>query len=596
MEESFAAPNIAMLNPLQKLGNCVEYTWNIHLQEKITQCYFQLVRTEDLTAIETKFQEILHELFHTQDATEDATEDATQDAKEMKDMVFRMIAQTRDVISGKGEYKLAYMMLYNWAKYDMKGAVRLITYFVSSDKKLKEPYGSWKDAKYFAEYCYNRNENFSYKLYQYIIGMINIQLICDNTLIDTQPNHARDPNNSNAHISLCAKWVPRENKAYGWMYEQLALDYYTRSTEKTIVWTDRSENYAKMIYRRILTKLNKHLDTVQIKMCDKNWQNINFDHITSITLNKMQYALSFKDKAANPITNEYDNQDRIQCAQNFSKWCASKTNIPGKHILGKHILGKPIPGKHIPMYDFVKTAYQLEAHYDEELVDLLNKQWENNGHQNNKQLEYMIPIIDTSECMTQDNNRPLYTALGLGIRIAEQSKLGKRCMTLSHTASWVNLEHANTFYDSVMAIKSTSSSIRANISESMELILQHIKETKMTNQEVSQLTLVVLSNMQFDRAKSIIPIDVEIENQYEKVGIEISGVPYKPPRIIFWNLMETDGFPTVSFRTGVAMISGYSPQLINTFMKIGNKSFATYNPYNILKGILNRPRYKFLHA
>ena len=130
----------------------------------------------------------------------------------------------------------------------------------------------------------------------------------------------------------------------------------------------------------------------------------------------------------------------------------------------------------------------------------------------------------------------------------------------------------------------------------MELILQHIKETNMTKHEVSQLTLVVLSNMQFDRANSIIPIDVEIENQYEKVGIEISGVPYKPPRIIFWNLMGTDGFPTVSFRTGVAMISGYSPQLINTFMKIGNKSFATYNPYNILKGILNRPRYKFLHA
>jgi len=572
MEESFAAPNIAMLNPLQKLGNSVEYTWNIHLQEKITQFYFQLVRTEDHTTIETKFQEILHELFQ------------TQDAKQMKDMVFRMIAQTRDTHSGKGEYKLAYMMLYNWAKYDMKGAIRLITYFVSSDKKLKEPYGSWKDAKYFAEYCYNRNENFSYTLYQYIIGMINIQLICDNTLFDTQPN--KDPDNNNAHISLCAKWVPRENKAYGWMYEQLALDYYSRSTEKTIVWTDRSENYAKMIYRRILTKLNKHLDTVQIKMCNKNWQQINFDHITSITLNKMQYALSFKDKAATPITNGYDNQDRIQCAQNFSKWCASKTNIPGKHILGKHI----------PMYDFVKTAYQLEAHYDEELVDLLNKQWENNGHRNNKQLEYMIPIIDTSECMTQDNNRPLYTAMGLGIRIAEQSKLGKRCMTLSHTASWVNLDHANTFYDSVMAIKSTSSSIRANISESMELILQHIKETKMTKHEVSQLTLVVLSNMQFDRAKSIIPIDVEIENQYEKVGIEISGVPYKPPRIIFWNLMETDGFPTVSFRTGVAMISGYSPQLINTFMKIGNKSFATYNPYNILKGILNRPRYKFLRA
>jgi hypothetical protein len=105
--------------------------------------------------------------------------------------------------------------------------------------------------------------------------------------------------------------------------------------------------------------------------------------------------------------------------------------------------------------------------------------------------------------------------------------------------------------------------------------------------------------MQFDRAESLIPIDVEIENRYEKMGIEISGVPYKPPRIIFWNLMETDGFPTVSFRPGVAMISGYSPQLMNTFINKGNKSttnYNPYNPYNILKGIINRPRYNFLHA
>jgi hypothetical protein len=589
MEESIISPNIDIINPLQKLKNHVEYAWNIHLQEKITQFYFQLVRTEDHTMLENKFQEILRELFN-QDC-----EKMNETVDEKKDMVFRMIAQTRDIISGKGEYKLAYMMLYNWAKYDMKGAVRLITHFVSSDTKLKEPYGSWKDAKYLAAYCCEREEEFSYKLFKYIIGMINIQLICDNTLFDTQPN--------NAHISLCAKWVPRENKAHGWMYKHLALDYYTRSTEKTTVWNDRSENYAKMNYRRILTKLNKHLDTVQIKMCNKTWRDINFDNTTSITLNKMQYAFSFKDKAINTRTQydtrtQYNNQsngddkeDRIQCAQKFSKWCASK-----KHIPGKQIQGKQIHGKHVSMYDFVKTAYQLEAHYDKELVDLLNKQWENNGERNNKQLEYMIPLIDTSECMTQNNNRPLYNAIGLGIRIAEQSKLGKRCITLSYKPSWVNLEHVDNFYDSIMSIKAANSTIHANISVSMELILQHIKETKMTNHEVSQLTLVVLSNMQFDRAESLIPIDVEIENQYEKVGIEISGIPYKPPRIIFWNLMETDGFPTVSFRPGVAMISGYSPQLMNTFINTRKKSTDNYNPYNILKGIINRPRYNFLHA
>jgi hypothetical protein len=43
------------------------------------------------------------------------------------------------------------------------------------------------------------------------------------------------------------------------------------------------------------------------------------------------------------------------------------------------------------------------------------------------------------------------------------------------------------------------------------------------------------------------------------------------------------------------MISGYSPQLMNAFMAQGSKAVQDFNPYNVLKGILDAPRYKFLH-
>lgn len=566
MAELIASLDSDALNPTQSgINNHSEYAWNKHTQEKITQFYFQLVRCDDHIMLEEKFAEILHELFA----------NTTSSSTEHKTLLYRMIAHTRDLVAGKGEYKLAYMMIYHWAKYDLPSAVKLLTYFMTTDDKLDEPYGSWKDVKYFATYCRDRQEDFSYNLYKYLIGITNIQLIHDNDSY------------LQGKISLCAKWVPRENKSFGWMYEDLALDYYERALNITAT-TIGAKNYAKMYYRNMLTKLNKYLDTVQIKMCKKMWKYIHFDNITSITLNKQQYALAFKNKDGSQ-RNSYDDhyeskQDRLQCAERFSKWRANKTSIKGKNV---------------SIYDFVKSAIQFTHHPDAELSDLLNKQWDDNKTQNNL-LDYMIPMVDVSGSMSTDNNIPLYNAIGLGIRIAEQSKLGKRCLTFSEKPSWINLQQCNNFVSCVEYLQAAPWGMNTNFHDALNMILHHIKETKLTAQEVSQLTLVVLSDMQFDAstknvASAEAPIDRVIEELYAEAGKEICGTPYKPPRIVFWNLRKTSGFPTVSFRPGVSMISGYTPQLMNAFMAQGSKAVQDYNPYNVLKGILDAPRYKFLH-
>ena len=213
------------------------------------------------------------------------------------------------------------------------------------------------------------------------------------------------------------------------------------------------------------------------------------------------------------------------------------------------------------MYDFVKTAYQLEANHDENLVDLLNKQWESNKIQNNNcnnnNNNYMIPIIDNSLSMYSENKSTLYAAIGLGIRIAEQSKLGKRCIVASHKPKWINMEDDEGFYNSVMHIKQEQqSSLNMNISATMELILHHIKNVNMTSDEVEQLTIIILSNMQFSHSHSQgqDPIDKTINDKFADTGKEICGIPYKPPRIVFWNLEKTNGFPTKSFQPGFSMI------------------------------------------
>ena len=68
--------------------------------------------------------------------------------------LYRMIAQTRDIVSGKGEYSIAYMQIMVWYQHYPKLAIDAFDKFISLsylDEKT-HPYGSWKDLKYFANY------------------------------------------------------------------------------------------------------------------------------------------------------------------------------------------------------------------------------------------------------------------------------------------------------------------------------------------------------------------------------------------------------------------------------------------------------------
>ena len=105
-------------------------------------------------------------------------------------------------------------------------------------------------------------------------------------------------------------------------------------------------------------------------------------------------------------------------------------------------VGKSVAkGKRVSIIDFVRDA--LWAQNDTE-KDCINAQWNNNAEQNSP-LENLIPMIDTSASMESDNNVPLYSAIGLGLRIAEKSKIGKRALTFSASPSWINLEDCRRF-------------------------------------------------------------------------------------------------------------------------------------------------------
>jgi len=166
--------------------------------------------------------------------------------------------------------------------------------------------GCWKDLKYFYAFACEIGKEYTSSVVEYSIQLANEQLKKD--LIE------------DINISNVAKWIPREKTKYKKLYERLVVNYFEKQDyqdyfkySKTQEQKKKAMNKAKMEYRKILSKLNRQLDTVQIKQCSKQWQKIDPQKQTMQTLELQMNA--FLNLSNNKI--RYELSDRIICAQNF---------------------------------------------------------------------------------------------------------------------------------------------------------------------------------------------------------------------------------------------------------------------------------------
>jgi hypothetical protein len=547
----------------------IEYTWSNNVQEQILQFSFQVTRSSNpdtLDKLSRQLSDILSTLKnHTM------CESQSVIAREYLSILYRMIGHTRDIIDGKGEYELTYMMIHTWYDYYPKLAIFALGCLVDIGKNVHQ-YGSWKDLKYFYRYCLSVGCKNHHPLLQECIILTNDQLRIDST--------SENP-------SLLAKWVPREDSAFGAQFEPLATNYFAEyiKTAKSAESIAKAIKKCKTKYRILLTTLNQKLHTTQINQCGGTWSKIKFNEVTSITLAKQSSA--FLNKKSTGVPRFPDSSDRNECAIHFKE-----------HIeLGKSGAIK-IKGKRVGMTDFTKQALRLirmpqanDISDNQDEIDLLNLQWRDNSSQNG-QLGNFIAMVDVSGSMKGD---PLYAANAIGIRIAEKSKLGKRVMTFSNKPSWVNLENDDDFV-SMTAKICTDSGLNTNFYAAMDLILNAIIQSKLSPDEVQDLVLVILSDMQVDQADKNADMSMHdnIKKRYTDAGMRLYGKPFNPPHILMWNLRSTSGFPCLSSQTNTSMMSGFSPILLNVFCEKGLDAFQSCTPWSILVESLDNHRYTIL--
>lgn len=376
---TMSTPN-AMENT-QPYGGLGEYEsavlLNGDINDKLVHVFFKLARgykCDSAADAVSEFTEVAKYVFE-------------QNLSNYKPLCTRMISHTRDIIDGKGEYELSYRMLLEFAlantKYnEMAEKTKQLIYYMVRPIPLEgnsHPHGSWKDIKNFLNHVRDRKEalhkmnsdesdtreklRVCNDLISYCLNLYVMQLRSDlEALNDSRPQN----------ISLCAKWVPRENSKYSWVFVRLAR-YIFNADQRTRPDQSRDKQYFKK-FRTMIASLSKAIDTLEIKQCGNRYADIDFSKVPGV-------AMSLQKKAfMNMGRHKSQKEDRLICADKFKDYMSELYFVPTRssgyslkvtnNFLKNGVDGLMLNPHEMMMYSLENPRYDVGA-----FVDVDNGEW-----------------------------------------------------------------------------------------------------------------------------------------------------------------------------------------------------------------------------
>lgn len=502
-------------------------------------------------------------------------------------LFYRLIGYVRSIVCGKGDHHLSYLMLFVWYKYFPTLAVYALHRFVVCTEGQHTTFGSWRDIKYLCQFIKSHAVNGQdHSFIDVCCEFVNTQLDSD-----LQIHHVYALPKHNQTISNVAKWIPRENKQFDWLYHKLVL-HWTKKNKPFILSTATDRSYlaaiskSSRIYRKKIAALNKTIDTTQIKQCARNRCDIIPQHVSRYTQMK-QPNLIFG-------YGETDTDDRRSCSQHFKEWL--DFNLTNDDCAVNPSTSRSSYVTPLPIYHYVKMARQLIANSSNLLAadvlsqkDILDKQWTAMSKSFiPRQGGYSIPMIDVSDIMYSLNSDCYYSSIGYAILVAQCSSISNRILIVGNRPIWINLDTTSGFVSIVEHIHSAVSSAyctNANFNKAFHLIANTICDADLKYHDIRNLRLVIFST--FSQLSNKGSFYDDILSIFAEHSIQI-------PFIAFWNVSKRLGnsLPCSIHQHSSIMISGFSPFIFNTMLQ----KFKRYhtNPFHAVCNILRNPHYDIL--
>ena len=221
--------------------------------------------------------------------------DTDLDNKSLQDLMV-LAFQNRMPRGGKGERDV-FRVLYSLLLLNDK------TRFLALDlMDLIPEYGYWKDL--FKLYPLSHEDSDRSR----IRDIVRSQFYNDEQALEGWNNRVQGTEVPKPKVSLLAKWLPREGHAL--------------ATEMACLLVPGSMLYATKMkhYRKKIARVNKYLDTVEVKMCGEAWSSIDPSIVPGRASKK--YSKAFLNQTLrNPkVLRHPDDPDRMDCRQHFIEY------------------------------------------------------------------------------------------------------------------------------------------------------------------------------------------------------------------------------------------------------------------------------------
>jgi hypothetical protein len=510
--------------------------------------------------------------------------------------LYKLIAYTRDISHhGRGNRNNTYAQLVIWNDYFPNLAKAAI-------ENLVKKYGCWRDIRQFCHYYKEVKGNLP------DIVDFCTELMAKQIAIDIK---------TNGPISNASKWCPREkNKQHGWLFPHIACKYFGKSILTTTICKD---------FRNILSALNRYNKVPQVNFCENTWSKI--DTISHKTYSNHKKAIH--NVTAQGNTRYPDSPDRNRCAEQFFFY-GNQYNSPCKPLPYKYLSGLFRPeliNKVVNLYDL-----NMRNHSQFGTVDQV---WKSCWEKDLPNLNDIIPVIETSTDMknsTTESKTAFINAITIAstilnqqnnVRITGDYSVGTDNLPDTLLCNYSKYEESAQFkkmepngtITSVLThllgglkpnFNTTSDSLTVPIdkfdfSKFYDMFLMKLVYEKHHPDIANRKTLLFLCS-DIDKKRLERKLKKKYDRcvmNYHRTGIQLTGFPYKPPKIIVWN-MDVSELPTCSrFSIGkkntdeVTIINSKSDSRYNCFTNFTELFYedATVPRFNNIEINLSKSRY-----
>ncbi|XP_059277463.1 uncharacterized protein LOC132031464 [Lycium ferocissimum] len=357
-------------------------------------------------------------------------------------------------------------------------------------------------------------------------------------------------------ISLAAKWCPTVDSSYDkatLMCESIAKKMFPRESYSEYNGVEEV-HYAYRVRNRlrkeVLVPLHKALELPEVYMSANKWNSLPYNRVASVAMKNYKELFLKHD------------QERFNGYLEDVK--SGKAKIAAGALLPHEIIGALSDG------DGGEVA---ELQWKRMVDDLCKK----------GKLSDCIAVCDVSGSMS---GIPMEVSVALGVLVSELSEepwKGK-LITFSESPELQKVE-GDTLKEKTEFVRNMDWGMNTNFQKVFDRILEVAVQGNLSEDQMIK-RIFVFSDMEFDQASKN-----AWETDYQAIQRKFSEKGYKNvPEIVFWNLRASRSTPVLEKQSGVALVSGFSKNLLTMFLEGG----GIVNPEEVMELAISGEEYQKL--